>query len=102
MRISALGAKLSEGFSTRCSPPSATPAITIACAFVRDGARPRSTSSLSIRSRFISLTLYRRNHLEAQQCRISGGAQPELTDEHESEGAGCVCDDASGPFVVYR
>ena len=52
MRIVEFGSICWEGFSTRCSSASTTPAITIACAFVRDSASPRSTSSLSIRSRF--------------------------------------------------
>src|SRR5258707_1485505 len=50
----ASGKKLSEGLRTSCSSTITTPAMTRACAFVRDCASPRSTSSLSMRSRFIA------------------------------------------------
>src|SRR5260370_12281349 len=50
----AAGKKLSEGLRTSWSSTRTTPVMTRACVFVRDCASPRSTSSLSMRSRSIA------------------------------------------------
>src|ERR1043165_450748 len=72
MRICESKETCSEGFSTRCSFTSTTPAITIACAFVRDSASPRSTKSLSMRSRFTPKHYFGRRRLVIAESRSAG------------------------------
>src|SRR5260370_34608593 len=66
----ASGANDSEDLLINCSSTRTTPAITSAWALVRESASPWSTSSLSMRSRFINDTL---TQSERCQQRDRGG-----------------------------
>src|SRR6266436_8489533 len=65
----ASGANDSDDLLINCSSTKTTPAITSACALVRESASPWSTSNLSMRSRFIDDTLTQnRAYVSAALC----------------------------------
>src|SRR5258708_22597840 len=81
----ASGANDSDDLLINCSSTKTTPAITSACALVRESASPWSTSSLSMRSRFIDDTLTQNE--QVSEGSLVGGPSLRSGFRHSPSGA---------------